>query len=486
MPALCLPYRKVLTRRPKVVDTLSKLEKVENHHDALKRIVVFGNTQGTKTTHPVIRTIVERWKDGSKPGKRGDNHKIALAIEGGGMRGCVSAGATAALHFLGLNDVFDLVYGSSAGAMIASYFIAKQFGGTLIYHDVLPSAKTAFIDKSKLAVAAGVPQFLLNLLLAKGKKNISIDDIIRGNLIKPSSLPLNESNVFNLDFLLHDVMEGLQPLDWDAFSRNEKTQNLGIVCTTLTNLQPLTLSRAQGNYDSHKELLACIRASMSVPGITGKIMAVDDHTKLVKPYSSDTNSSSHRGKQHPLTDGFLAEPMPYRSAISEGNATHVCVLRTRPDPAPILGKPAGLYERVIANRFLRGHGQDHAATHLKELRHHRIYAQDLLRLNEASHGPEDGLDVGYGKGVHILPIAPQMSREVQQLETKREVLYGGMKDGARRVLELFGPAMGLFEMNDTQELEKFVQMVFPDNHITNYQPIFDESLVFLEKGRDST
>jgi predicted acylesterase/phospholipase RssA len=36
-----------------------------------------------------------------------DKMRIALAIEGGGMRGCVAAGATAALQLLGLSDVIE-------------------------------------------------------------------------------------------------------------------------------------------------------------------------------------------------------------------------------------------------------------------------------------------------------------------------------------------------------------------------------------------
>jgi len=70
------------------------------------------------------------------PGKRSssDDRKIALCIEGGGMRGCVAAGSSAAINFLGLNDAIDIVYGSSAGSMVATYFISRQFSGVKIYH----------------------------------------------------------------------------------------------------------------------------------------------------------------------------------------------------------------------------------------------------------------------------------------------------------------------------------------------------------------
>ena len=56
-----------------------------------------------------------------------------------------------ALGFLGLNDCIDVVYGSSAGAMVGAYFISRQFSGVTIYHDWLCVAGARFIDKVKLA-----------------------------------------------------------------------------------------------------------------------------------------------------------------------------------------------------------------------------------------------------------------------------------------------------------------------------------------------
>jgi hypothetical protein len=52
---------------------------------------------------------------GASEGQYDDGLRIVLAIEGGGMRGTVSAGMAFALYELGLVDAFDAVYGSSAG-----------------------------------------------------------------------------------------------------------------------------------------------------------------------------------------------------------------------------------------------------------------------------------------------------------------------------------------------------------------------------------
>ena len=49
------------------------------------------------------------------PGARDDPHRVALVLEGGGMRGVVSAGMAAALERLDLTRCLDLVVGASAG-----------------------------------------------------------------------------------------------------------------------------------------------------------------------------------------------------------------------------------------------------------------------------------------------------------------------------------------------------------------------------------
>ena len=57
----------------------------------------------------VLRLIQERVRSGSRPGHRDDPHRIVLSVEGGGMRGTVSAGMALALHELGLVPAFDAV-----------------------------------------------------------------------------------------------------------------------------------------------------------------------------------------------------------------------------------------------------------------------------------------------------------------------------------------------------------------------------------------
>ena len=74
----------------------------------------------------VVQTILRRRSEGSRPGSRRDGRRVALVIEGGGMRGVVSAGMTAAIEQLGLRDTFDEMHGASAGAFNAAFLLAGQ------------------------------------------------------------------------------------------------------------------------------------------------------------------------------------------------------------------------------------------------------------------------------------------------------------------------------------------------------------------------
>jgi predicted acylesterase/phospholipase RssA len=78
--------------------------------------------------HEVLRALAARARAGSQPGSRDDGLRIALAIEGGGMRGTVSAGMALALHELGLVPAFDALYGASAGAITGAWLLSRPEG----------------------------------------------------------------------------------------------------------------------------------------------------------------------------------------------------------------------------------------------------------------------------------------------------------------------------------------------------------------------
>jgi hypothetical protein len=52
-----------------------------------------------------VQLAWRRAKAGSRPGQRTDNAKLGLVVEGGGMRGVISAGSLMMLYELGLRWV---------------------------------------------------------------------------------------------------------------------------------------------------------------------------------------------------------------------------------------------------------------------------------------------------------------------------------------------------------------------------------------------
>jgi len=176
--------------------------------------------------HPVIEVLRRRRADGYRPGRDDDGHRIGLAIEGGGMRGIVSAAMVTALEELGFRSVFDAVYAASSGAMNAVYFLAGSTWYTLsIYYDDL----------------AG-PHFI---------------DFRRALCGRP---------VLNLEFALRDVVDTRKPLDVDAVLRSPTELHIAI-----------TLVDRMRTLDAHEfadkaDLVAALRAStwlpIAMPGTT--------------------------------------------------------------------------------------------------------------------------------------------------------------------------------------------------------------------------
>jgi predicted patatin/cPLA2 family phospholipase len=97
--------------------------------------------------HEVLRVLGERARAGSLPGERRDGFRVALAIEGGGMRGTISAGMALALDELGLVSAFDAVYGASAGAITGAWLLSRPQG---LRGWTEPAYARAFIRRSAL------------------------------------------------------------------------------------------------------------------------------------------------------------------------------------------------------------------------------------------------------------------------------------------------------------------------------------------------
>lgn len=100
--------------------------------------------------HPVLTALRERRERGYRPGSSSsDGWCIGLAVEGGGMRGVVSAAMLCAIEDAGFATVFDSIYAASSGAMNVAYFLGGETWYPLsIYYDEL--ATRQFINLWRL------------------------------------------------------------------------------------------------------------------------------------------------------------------------------------------------------------------------------------------------------------------------------------------------------------------------------------------------
>lgn len=184
--------------------------------------------------HPVIEAIARRWERNSVPGRRDDKLKIGLAIEGGGMRGVVSAGMVTGLEFLGLLPAFDVIYGTSAGAINGAFFISGQAAyGTTIYYE-----------------------------------NINNSQFI--NLFRP----LIGESVVSLEFIFEHVIVREKILDW------QKVVNSPIplkpIASSVSHVRPVVLD----GFRTRDELFSSLKASARIPVVAGPPVRVGDDTYL--------------------------------------------------------------------------------------------------------------------------------------------------------------------------------------------------------------
>jgi hypothetical protein len=451
-----------------VIDNVERLRSlVLDERKELRHVQIQNYVKEAKIdNHQVLKLIQERYDTYSTPGNRHDNATLALAMEGGGMRGCVSAGMAAAIASLGLSDVFDTIYGSSAGSVIGAYMISRQMCVD-VYVDILPAAQRRFVCKRRLV--RSIASNLANVILSTNRKKLT-------NVTSTLTPGMNISYV--LDGIM-DLEHGLRPLDLKKFQENNKFQKLRVVASALDTDGNL-VSKVFGNEDffdnpleqldssiKRKGLFACLQASMTVPGATGPPV------KLWDPISRTTAS---------CFDAFCFEPIPYRSAVEEG-ATHVLALCTRPDGFDLKTKP-GVYEQGVAPLYFNSHGFGSVSRFFEQGGQQFIYAEDLLTLEEGKgsqdkvlvpppkcfHGVQPTFDdrrqiqereTGW-KRAHLLPLKiGSNTPELAVLEQDKDAVLEAVRGGFAAAFDILAPIVGVENLELSGD--QVSKLVFPSD-----------------------
>ena len=146
-----------------------------------------------------------------------DNRKLGLIIQGGGLRGAFAGGTMIGLEELGLSDVFDCIYGVSAGSCCGAYLLAHQakLGASIFYEDL------------------------------DGYKFIQ---------------PWKPLKKMNLDYLCDKVMRKKKKLNIERI--NKAKTDLKVILTEAKTGKYTYFSKNEGHFD----LIRVIKASCAYPG----------------------------------------------------------------------------------------------------------------------------------------------------------------------------------------------------------------------------
>lgn len=294
------------------------------------------------------RAVVERAETGGAPGRHGDGRTLALVIEGGGMGGTVSGGMCVALEALGLIRSFDLIVACSSGALNGAWAAAGQAAqGTTNYQDL---ASREFMNPWRLMWG------------------------------KP---PIDFALLFN------KIAVHRKPLSPEALAGGPRFTCIATSVTT-GELHVFT------DFESQEELLLAIRASCSLPVLSGPPIEVNGDRYV---------------------DGGVIESMPYNTAFRMG-ATHVLVLRSR-EPE---------YRKTQYSRF--------------ELRMVALKERGLLEAVRArpglyNHEAEELEKAASDARANLRQINPVAGERVAQMERDPARLADGVRAGSRAVARVF-------------------------------------------------
>jgi predicted patatin/cPLA2 family phospholipase len=167
----------------------------------------------------MVTSLQDALSTGPHAGRR------ALVVQGGGMRGIYSMAALAALDQAGLRSAFDLIVGSSAGAINAAYFLAGQ---------------------------------------AEEAVNLYVDHLSNRNFVNFARI----GKIVDIDYLVDVGLKHHLPLDIDALRKAPTL--LQIVLTDAQTAEVKVVTNREEEYDFYE----IIRATAALPGLYNRKVPV--------------------------------------------------------------------------------------------------------------------------------------------------------------------------------------------------------------------
>ncbi|QUQ63327.1 patatin-like phospholipase family protein [Kutzneria sp. CA-103260] len=224
----------------------------------------------------VLDVVKARRAAGSRPGRRKDGLRVALVVEGGGMRGVYAGGMVSALEALDLRDAFDVVYGTSAGAFSAvALAVGKGSEAGAVYYEDLASRD--FINYRRALTG-------------------------RGPLI-------------SLDYVVDHVLEKTKPLNYELLASSD------IPVRTVATRLDTGAAEELSDLACADDWRAALRATSCVPFLCGPAVSLrgaqwidgsvaepiaveraleGDATHVLVLLSRAPNEKSPKGGEHPL------------------------------------------------------------------------------------------------------------------------------------------------------------------------------------------
>jgi predicted acylesterase/phospholipase RssA len=207
-----------------------------------------------------------------------------------------------------------------------------------------------------------------------------------------------------------------------------------VVASAMRSERAVAMDYEHGHFKSLDELARCMHASCLLPGIAGPVVNILRDTSMMTSSRPKPKFVLRNGcvdpDYEPLADALIYAPIAYDLALEEG-ATHMIVLRSKPDGGDVVGKGGSIGEKLVWSRFfLRKNKLPRMYERLTQQLHKRLYARNVLELNVAANSPASS------RLPPTLTVAlPPSQKEIARLETSREVIFEGVRQGFARAFD---------------------------------------------------